>query len=357
MLNEERVNRVFDAMDGDQLLISDPIAIFYLIGRWFEPGERFLGLLLRRGETPVLFLNELFRTDEKLGVNIVYYRDTDDIAALVSRYVDKTKVLGVDKILPAKFLLPMMAEGIASSFVNGSIAVDYTRAVKDSAEIALMRESSRINDAAMAEFKKLPKEGITELEIAAQMMDIYKKLGAEGYSFDPIVAFGKNAADPHHMPDNTVLKEGDTVLFDVGCKYHNYCSDMTRTFFFKKEPGEEQKKVYNLVRNANESAEAIVRPGVRLCDIDKTARDVIEKGGFGKDFTHRLGHFIGIQDHEYGDVSAAFKDLTRPGNIFSIEPGIYNPEILGCRIEDLILVTEDGHEVLNHYSHEIEIIE
>lgn len=357
MLNKERMNRILAQMKEEQMLVTDPIAIFYLIGKWFFPGERFLGLLLRKSKEPVLFLNELFRTDENIGVQIVYYRDTDDTAVLTGRYTDRSKVLGVDKTLPARFLLPMIDKGIAADFINGSGAVDYTRAVKDEAEIALMKESSRINDAAMAEFKKLPKEGITELEIADQMLDIYKKLGAEAYSFDPIVAFGRNAADPHHMPDETKLKEGDTVLFDVGCKYHNYCSDMTRTFFFKKEPSKEQKYVYGLVRQANESAEAIVRPGVRLCDIDKTARDIITEGGFGTDFTHRLGHFIGIQDHEYGDVSSAFKDLTRPGNIFSIEPGIYHPDILGCRIEDLILVTEDGHQVLNHYSHEIEIIE
>lgn len=209
----------------------------------------------------------------------------------------------------------------------------------------------------MAEFKKLPKAGMKEVEVAAQMLDIYKNLGAEDYSFTPIVAFGVNAADPHHMPDETILHEGEVVLFDVGCKYHEYCSDMTRTFFYKGTPNEEQKRVYDLVRKANEDAEAYVKPGVRLCDIDSKARDVITDGGYGPDFTHRLGHFIGIEDHEYGDVSQAFTDLTQVGNIFSIEPGIYNKKTMGCRIEDLILVTENGHEVLNHYPHDFEIIE
>ena len=268
-----------------------------------------------------------------------------------------SEVLGVDKILPARFLLPMIHQQIARDIINGSPAVDHTRAVKDAQEIALMKESSLINDRAMAQFKKLIHAGVTEKEVADQTLAIYKSMGAGAFSFPSIVAFGKNAADPHHMPDDTILQEGDTVLFDVGCKYHGYCSDMTRTFFYKKEPTEEQKNIYNLVRRANEEAEAMIRPGVRLCDIDSKARNIITDGGYGPDFTHRLGHFIGIEDHEYGDVSQAFTDPVQPGNIFSIEPGIYHPSILGCRIEDLVLVTEDGHEVLNKYPHEIEIIE
>lgn len=357
MLNEARMNRVLDKLETNQMLISDPYAIFYLTGRWIHPGERFLGLLLQKGKTPILYLNELFRFDEDLGVQKKYITDTDSVAELLKGDVDANEALGVDKILPAKFLLPMLEAKIAASIINGSIAVDHTRAIKDEAEIALMRESSHINDLAMAEFKKLPKAGMTEIEVASKMLDIYKKLGAEDYSFTPIVAFGVNAADPHHMPDETVLHEGETVLFDVGCKYRDYCSDMTRTFFYKGTPNDEQMHVYNLVRKANEDAEAYVKPGVRLCDIDSIARNVITEGGYGSDFTHRLGHFIGIEDHEYGDVSQGFKDLTVAGNIFSIEPGIYNAKTMGCRIEDLILVTKNGHEVLNHYPHAMEIIE
>jgi Xaa-Pro dipeptidase len=357
MLNQERMNRVLDQLECQQMLITDPNAIFYLTGKWIFPGERFLGLLIRRGQEPVLYVNELFRFEEELGLKKIYTKDTDNIASLLAQEVNHHEDLGVDKTLEARFLLPMLKMGIAENYINGSIAVDHTRAVKDEKEIAIMKESSLINDAAMAQFKKLPHEGCTEKELADQTLAIYQKLGAQAFSFEPIVAFGKNAADPHHMPDDTVLKEGDAVLFDVGCKYQNYCSDMTRTFFYKKGPDQKQKEVYDLVRNANESAEEFVRPGVKLCEIDAKARDIITAGGYGKDFTHRLGHFIGLQDHEYGDVSAAFSDEVVPGNIFSIEPGIYNPSVLGCRIEDLILVTENGHEVLNHYPHEIEIID
>ena len=356
MLRKDRAERVMERLTCDQLLVSDPLSIYYLCERMIHPGERFLGLLLRRNAEPILYINELFRFDEDLGVEKKYFSDIDDVADLVGKDTDPHSPLGVDKILPARFLLPFMEKGIASSFVNGSLAVDHTRAVKDQSEIELMRESSRINDAAMEQFTGLIHDGVSEKEVAEKVMDIYRSLGAEGLSFPAIVAFGVNAADPHHMPDDTVVKEGDAVLFDVGCVYHGYCSDMTRTFFYRKGPSAKQEEIYNLVRNACESAEEYVRPGRRLCDIDSIARDIITQGGYGPDFTHRLGHFIGMEDHEYGDVSQGFKDEVCAGNIFSIEPGIYHPSVLGCRIEDLILVTEDGHEVLNHYPRDIEII-
>lgn len=355
-MNRNRIENVMKRTDCDALLISDPIAICYLTGARLYPGERFLALLLKKNETPKLFLNTLFPLKPIEGLETVSYSDGDDITKLVSEHVSRDDVLGVDKDLRARFLLPMIKARIAKEFTDGSLPVDKTRAVKDEKELELMRTSSRINDAAMERFKGLVYEGVEEQEIAAQMLDIYKELGAQAYSFPPIVAFGKNAADPHHMPDDTKLKAGDAVLFDVGCVYEGYCSDMTRTFFFKKGPNEIQRKVYELVRKANEDAAATVKEGVRLCDIDKTARDVIEQGGYGKYFTHRLGHFIGIEDHEYGDVSASFKDLTEENNIFSIEPGIYDPETLGCRIEDLVVVTKDGCEILNRYPHDIEII-
>ncbi len=356
-MKQTRTDRVLQKLENaDALLVSDPNAIYYLIGRKIYPGERFLGLLLQKGKKTKLFLNTLFPIDKSDDIEIVSYSDSDDLFQVLSEHIDPGIILGVDKCLTARFLLPMQERKIAKGFLNGSFAVDHTRAVKDEEELDLLRKASQINDEAMGRFKKLVYEGVSEKQIADQMLDIYLELGAEGYSFEPIVAFGKNAADPHHMPDDTRLKKGDAVLFDVGCVYHSYCSDMTRTFFFEQGPSEIQKTVYDLVRKANEDAEKDVKAGVRLCDIDKTARDVIENGGYGKYFTHRLGHFIGIEDHEYGDVSASFKDLTVPGNVFSIEPGIYDPQTLGCRIEDLVIVTEDGCEILNRYPHDIEII-
>ena len=214
-----------------------------------------------------------------------------------------------------------------------------------------MRASSAANDAVMADAIKLVHEGVTEREIADQMLGLYRNHGCEGFSFPPIVSFGANAGDPHHEPDDTVLKRGDVVLFDIGGRRRNYCSDMTRTFFWG-EPDEETARIYDIVRRANEAAEALIAPGVRMCDLDRAARDVIEDAGYGKYFTHRLGHSIGLQDHEPGDVSLVNEQVVEPGMTFSIEPGIYLPGRTGVRIEDLALVTESGVEILNAYPHD-----
>ncbi len=356
---EERIKRVLSALQGqgaEQMLVTDPMSVYYLTGVWIQPFERFFGLLLREDGRHVLFLNRLFQVPQDLEIEKVWYSDTDPVTEIIAARIDPTRPLAVDKDLPARFLLPLMEHGAASGFRNGSPAVDRTRGIKDRTEQEKMILSSQINDAAMAEFRALIHEGVTELDVAAQMLDIYLSLGADGYSFPPLVAFGANAADPHHGPDNTVLRPGDCILFDVGCIRDNYCSDMTRTFFYR-EVSEHCRKIYEIVRRANEAAEAAVRPGVKLCELDATARDLITAEGYGAQFTHRLGHFIGLGEHEYGDVSSAFDWPLEPGMIFSIEPGIYLRGDVGVRIEDLVLVTESGAQILNRYPHALEIID
>lgn len=339
-----------------QILVCDPRSIQYLVGAYVEPGERFLGLLLRADQArPTLFLNKLFTAPEDVEADVVAFNDTDDPIALLAERCDAAAALGCDKNLPARFLIPMMERNIAAGFALASDAVDDARAIKDDEERALMRAASATNDAAMARFRELVHEGATEQEIAGKLEDIYRELGAQGHSFAPIVSFGANAADPHHEPDGTVLKEGDVVLFDVGCRQDEYCADMTRTFFFG-EPDEEQRRVYEIVRQANEAGRAAVHPGARFCDIDGAARKVIEDAGYGPYFTHRLGHQIGLDVHEPGDVSSINEACVQQGMCFSIEPGIYLPGRFGVRIEDLVIVTENGCEVLNAYPRELETL-
>ena len=357
-MHVERANRILkalDRLDARQMLITDPMSIFYLTDIYVQPFERFFGLLLRVDGNHVLFLNKLFFVPQDVGIEKVWYSDTDPVTDIVAKYLDHSSPLAVDKDLTARHLLPLMEKKAAASFINGSPAVDYTRGIKDAEEQKKMIAASEINDAAMAQFKTLIHDGVTEAEAAGKMLEIYRSLGAEGFSFSPLVAFGANAADPHHEPDDTVVKPGDCVLFDVGCIKDGYCSDMTRTFYFK-EVSEHCKEIYHIVRRANEAAEALIRPGVRLCDIDAAARDLITKEGYGPQFNHRLGHFIGLKEHEYGDVSSGFDWPVQPGMIFSIEPGIYLTGDTGVRIEDLVLVTEDGVKILNRYPHELEII-
>ncbi len=359
-MNTQRLESILQKLEKQnlsQMIISDPAAIFYLTGRYIDPGERLYALYISRSGKNRIFINNLFTVPEDLGVEKVRFSDTDDSIGLLCGAVEKGIPLGIDKIFPARFLLPVIERSGASAFQLSSICVDEARACKDEAERELMREASRLNDRAMARFRGLIREGVTEEAIAAQMADIYRELGVDGCSFEPLVGFGANCANGHHAPGKTVLKPGDTVLFDVGCKKNGYCADMTRTFFYKKVPSEKHRQIYETVRRANEAAEAILKPGVPLCEIDRAARRIIEEAGYGPNFTHRLGHFIGLEVHDYGDVSETATAVAEPGNIFSIEPGIYVEGEVGVRIEDLVLITEDGCEILNSYSKELDIVE
>lgn len=355
---DERIATVMHNLEDhhlSQMLVCDPRSIQYLIGTYIDAGERFLGLVLRSGHRPVLVHNELFTMQEGLPCTALPFKDTDDSLDLLIDTLDTTAALGCDRNLPARFLIPLMERGTAASFVLASNAVDAARALKSSHEIELMRKASRTNDRAMAYLRDLVRPGVTEWEIAGQLERIYRELGAQGHSFSPIVSFGANAADPHHDPDDTHLAEGDVVLFDVGCRQDEYCADMTRSFFFRKVE-DTHRSVYETVRQANEAAREFVAPGMRFCDIDATARTIIEKAGYGPRFIHRLGHQIGLDVHEPGDVSATHDEEVRPGMVFSIEPGIYLPGEVGVRIEDLVVVTEQGCEVLNSYPRELTIL-
>ncbi len=357
-MKTNRLNNIISMLKENgvsQMLISDPASIFYLTGKMIDPGERFFALFIKENGDNKLFVNSLFTVPEDLGVEKIWFSDEDDPCEIVAKYIDSGKTLGVDKNLPARFLLRLMELKSASDYKNTSVCVDTVRACKDSEEIALMREASRVNDEAMRELKTRIRAGMIERELASQLKDIYASMGAYGYSFDPLVGFGKCAAIGHYEAGNNILCEGDCILIDMGCIKDGYCSDMTRTFFYKNV-SYEHKKVYETVLKAQKAAEDMIKPGVRFCDIDKTARDIIEQAGYGDKFTHRLGHSIGIECHEFGDVSSANDNIVKEGMIFSIEPGIYIEGDVGVRIEDLVLVTHDGVEILNHYSKELEII-
>lgn len=358
-MKQNRIDRIMTELEKagvSQMLIVDPLSIYYLTGVYNEPFERFFGLLLRRDGHHFFFLNNLFSIPQEVGAEKVWYSDTDPVMDIVASYVDHASPLGVDKDLKAQFLLPLMEKQAATAFVNTSLAIDTVRGIKDEEEQEKMRVASHINDQAIAELKKLVHPGVTEKEIAEQLLGIYLSLGADGFSFEPLIAFGANAADPHHGPDDTVLKEGDVILFDVGCIKDGYCSDMTRSFYYKSVT-DTHREVYETVKAANEAAIAKILPGVPLKELDLTARNLITDKGYGPQFNHRLGHFIGLSEHEFGDVSAVNETPAVPGMIFSIEPGIYLTGDTGVRIEDLVLVMEEGCEVLNHYSKELEILQ
>ena len=355
-LHDERIKRVRARMEEagiDRLIVTDPLSIYYLTDIEVHPGERFWALLMSVGGGLRLFANKLFSLGET-SIPVELFDDNADIARVVAPYL-LGGVIGVDKTMAARFLLPIMDACGEVDFVVGSDCVDDVRAIKDETEKQLMRRASEINDACMEKLAAFIHEGVTEKECAEYLDSCYAGYAVDGLSFPSNISFGANAADPHHRPDDTVIKEGDCIVIDIGCRKDHYCSDMTRTYFWKKvDP--RHAEIYNIVLEANERAEALVKAGVTISRLDDAARDQIASFGYGEYFTHRLGHFIGMEDHEKGDVSSANDKDAEPGMIFSIEPGIYIPGDMGVRIEDLVIVTEDGCEILNHVDKSLRVL-
>lgn len=348
-MEKERIARVAErlkAMGLYQTLISSPASLFYLTGKWIFPGERMVALYLNDLGEVTLFANRLFALRGTVDIPLVEYDDTEDCIALLAERLMPGEI-GIDKDWPSRFTIRLMEARSDLTPVIGSPCIDQTRLYKDEKELKLMRESSLKNDASIQQTISLIRAGLTE----SQLADIYLRQsaaqGSSGPSFEPLVCFGANCAEPHHVTDQTPLREGDAVIIDVGLTWQSYCSDMTRTVFFGKA-SDEQKRVYDIVKAANAAGRAAVHPGVPMKEIDRAARKVIEDAGYGKYFIHRTGHGIGLEVHEFPDVSASSEAIAKPGMCFSVEPGIYLPGKFGVRVEDLVAVTEDGCETLNH---------
>lgn len=357
-MKQNRLDRVLAEMKArrvSQLLVSDPTAVFYLTGRWIQPGERMLVLSIDHTGAVKFFNNQLFAFSEDIGAEIFLFSDTDDPVALLARHIAPNQTLGIDKNWPAHFLLELLAHNKGCTIVNGSPIIDRVRMIKDTEEISLMQESSRVNELAMARLVELVPQKLSEKKMGKMLAGIYDELGADGFSFDPIICYGATSSDPHHLNGDRTVAAGEAVMLDIGCVKASYCSDMTRTFSYQKAT-DEMRQVYSVVLEANEKAIERVRPGVRFCDIDAAARDIITAAGYGKYFVHRTGHSIGLEDHEFGDVSAQNEDLLEPGMAFSIEPGIYLPGKFGVRIEDLVIVTPDGCQILNKFDKQLTIV-
>lgn len=358
-MKKDRLNNVVKKMiknSVDQIIISDPYSIYYLTGRMIDPGERLLVFYINKNKEAKLFVNELFPQEKTDDFEIIYYNDVEDGVKILSSYMDDGDIVGIDKNWPAKFLLRLQEIYPKMKYINSSFVVDKVRQIKDDEERKLMALSSEINDKVMADIIPMLKEGYSEIELVEKLKGLYKKYGASGFSFEPITAFGKNGADPHHVTDGSVGEIGNSVVIDIGGVYKGYCSDMTRTVFIG-EVSQKQREVYEIVKEANLRGIKAAKVGNKMSDVDKACRSFIEEKGYGKYFTHRTGHSIGIETHESGDVSSSNDEIIKAGQIFSVEPGIYlQKEGFGVRIEDLVLVTEDGNKVLNSFTKDLLVI-
>ncbi len=336
-----------------QLMVTDPDSIFYYTGIYNHPFERFWGLLIREDGKHVLFANKLFRL-APVDFKTVVFDDVDPLTEVVCPCLEPG-LFGADAAMAARFLIPFMDAVPGLRPVLAQDCVSSVRARKDEEEKANMRIASRINDETMEKVRDFIHEGVTELEVGEFIKKCFSAAGAGGESFMPIVCFGANASDPHHHPTDTVLREGDCILIDMGCKWNGYCSDMTRTFYWKKV-SEEDRKIYGITLRANLLGEEAAKAGRMFKEVDLAARDHIASFGYGPNFTHRLGHGIGLADHEGDDVSMVNEHVIQKDMCFSIEPGIYLPGRTGVRIEDLVIATEDGCELLNHFSKELTVL-
>lgn len=354
-MNASRLKRVRHYMSVekiDHLIISSPDAIYYLLDESFNPGERMLVLSITPFHTK-LFVSTLFPIQKDLGIDVMYFNDSQNPVELLSNEMKTSIIVGIDKNWSSHFLLELMNLKQDNTYKVGSICIDQARLCKDHDEIERMREASRINDAVIGEIIKwIEQEGrsgkLTERILQKKVVEINEKRGVHEMSFTPTICFGINGAQPHHDTDDTVLTENQAIVIDIGGKLNGYCSDMTRSLFYGV-PTEKYKLIYDLVLRANLAAIKAIKPGVPLSEIDAAARNVISEAGYGEYFTHRTGHGIGICVHEFPDVSDRSQNLCEVGMIFSVEPGIYLPNEFGVRIEDLVCVTHDGCEVLNAY--------
>ncbi|MDR0931105.1 MAG: type II 3-dehydroquinate dehydratase [Clostridiales bacterium] len=224
--------------------------------------------------------------------------------------------------------------------------------IKKPDEIAKIRAAAEIGNKGYEYIKSIVKPGISELDIAKKLEEFMLSQGASGLSFDTIVACGSNSANPHAQPSrDRIVADNDMVMIDFGCVYQGYCSDMTRMIKVG-ELNDTQRKIWDIVLNAQQLAIKAIRPGVRAKDIDKIARDYIAEAGYGEQFIHTTGHGVGTVVHEEPRVSKVSDDILQSGMVITVEPGIYIKGEGGARIEDLILVTDDGYEVLSSGSRE-----
>ncbi|HAX61598.1 MAG TPA: hypothetical protein DCX95_03430 [Elusimicrobia bacterium] len=317
----------------DGFISFNPSNIFYLTG--FGAENSFI-FITRKNAT--LVVPELIYQSAKENANCSVEIAKEDF---FDRYKNK-KIGFEDTIQYCRFKKLRKKIKI---FRDCSGFAEDLRAVKNETEISKIKTACKISQKAIEYAGKKLKAGITEKELADELEYFLRKNGAEKSAFDIIVASGKNSADPHHKPTNRKFQKNDVVLIDLGCVYDGYCSDLTRTFFLGKISSK-KKKIFEIVKSAQQKAIDTAKDGVKCEKIDFAARDFIAKNGYKNFFIHGTGHGVGIDIHEEPSVSAKSETVLKTGMVVTVEPGIYIPNKFGVRIEDTVLVTKSGCEVL-----------
>ncbi|GIV61172.1 MAG: peptidase M24 [Rhodothermaceae bacterium] len=358
-----RLARALSDAGLDALALNPGPSLVYFTGLHFHLSERpVVALFSASGASPVLVLPELeaqkasgvrfdlqtFTYTETLATWPAAFRRAADAAGLDGKQV------GVEPRSLRVLELRLLEQAAPNaSFVSGEAAVAALRMQKDAAELALMREATAIAQRALQATLPTVRPGVTECEVAATLIQHLLREGSDGeLPFQPIVAFGPNSANPHAVPTDYALREGDLVLFDWGANHHGYFSDLTRCFV-AGEPEDELARIAEVVQQANAAGFAAAGPGVPAGEVDRAARRVIEAAGYGEYFIHRTGHGLGLEVHEDPYIRGDNEQRLAEGMTFTIEPGIYLPGRGGVRIEDDVVITADGAERLSDLPREL----
>jgi Xaa-Pro dipeptidase len=345
----EKAKRLMRENNMDGLLLTGSTNLLYFTNVGWWRSERTFGALLNRKKDPVWICPafEKERAEERIphGHQIRTWEEHESpfrlIAGIMEDLGAKTGKLGLGPTIRSFVYYGLRKDAPSLQLEDGAVVTEGCRGIKTEKEVAYMDLANRITKLAYREGFNNLQEGMTRTDLGGIIRTAHQKMGVSGGG-GPL--FGPSSAFPHGTLTERSLQDGDIILVDGGCSVEGYRSDVTRTIVFGQS-SDRQKEVWEIVRRAQVAAHKAVRPGVACEEIDRTARKVIEDAGFGPDykyFTHRLGHGIGMEGHEYPYLVRGNKLKLQPGMTFSNEPGIYIYGEFGVRIEDCFVVTEDG---------------
>ncbi len=346
----------------DAAFVTTPDNVFYVSGFKSNPHERLLGVMIFKEAEPFLICPQMEIPDAKAAgwsYEVIGHQDTDNAMDILAQAIIARNVNPLTFAIEKAQLIVERLEALQQSFPQATFVrldekINAMRVIKDEDELNKLRKAAQLADYAIEVGCKEIAEGKTEMEILTAIESAIQEKGCK-MSFETMVLSGPKSASPHGKPGARKVEKGDMILFDLGVIYDGYCSDITRTVAFG-EPSEAQKAIYNAVLAANSNAIAAVKPGVRAMDLDKIARDTITNAGYGEYFTHRLGHGLGISVHEFPSVTGANDMVMEEGMVFTIEPGVYKSDVTGVRIEDDVVVTKDGVEVLTKFPKDLIVL-
>ncbi len=337
----------------DTVILTPGAGMRYLTGFSEEGFERLLCVVIA-SDRDALFVTPTVNA-EHVGHNpagiadIRVWQDTTGweplFAALAAELHLENATVAVDDGMAARFLLPIQRLLPEARFCSAGPVLTELRVRKEAAELASLQAAADATDRAYLAGLAACQVGATERDVARAIESAIFEQGAK-LSFDTIVAAGSNSSLPHHSPTGRVLQQGDVVTLDLGARVDGYCGDITRIVAIG-EPSAEAVAIYDIVYLAQRAGFEAAKPGVAAEAVDAATRQVIEAAGYGEQFVHRTGHGIGLDDHEEPNIVAGNAHLLRPGECFSIEPGIYLPDQFGMRLENIVTVTENGARSFN----------